>query len=636
MSGLLKELNKEQLKAVTTIDGPILILAGAGSGKTRVITYRIAYLISQGIRPENILAVTFTNKAADEMKKRVAELLGLKDVKNLWIGTFHSICARILRREITVLGYERNFSIYDTYDQAQLIKDIEKELGYDEKSLNPKAVASRISGTKNEMISPEIYQANYVNSFFEERVAEVYVKYQKRLKAANALDFDDLILKFIEIMDQFPQVQEKYQKIFQYILVDEYQDTNKCQYMLIKMLVGERENICVVGDPDQSIYNFRGADIRNILNFEKDHPKTKIFMLEENYRSTKNILDCAQKLIENNTQRKDKKLKTKNDGGDPVIIFQAFNEREEGEYIVSQIDQILKADKKTGLNDIVVFYRTHAQSRALEETFLNFSVPYRIIGGVGFYERKEVKDLLAYLKIINNPADFVSLKRIVNVPARGIGDVAYAKIGKLQSLDDLSDEFINELDARTKKSLGNFSKVYLKLKEVSSRVVVSELINEVIKNIEYKEYLIDGSHEGEGRWENVKELLSVAKRFDGLTPNESLETFLQDVSLITNADQQDYIKDSVSMMTLHSAKGLEFNYVFIVGMEEGIFPHSQSMTDFKDLEEERRLCYVGVTRAKKRIYLLYANSRMLYGGIQSNPPSRFLEEMPQELLEYKK
>jgi len=632
--GLLKNLNPEQKKAVTTIDGPILILAGAGSGKTRVITYRIAYLISQAVMPENILAVTFTNKAAGEMKERVSKLLGEKKLR-LWIGTFHSICARILRREIKHIGFGSNFSIYDTSDQVSLIKEILKLLGIDEKMFNPSVIANKISSIKNELISPITFSNNYANSFFDQKVAEVYEVYEKELKKRNALDFDDLISKTIEVLDQFPEILVRYRKMFQYILVDEYQDTNHSQYLLVKMLTNEKNNICVVGDPDQSIYNFRGADIRNILNFEKDHPDTKIFKLEENYRSTKNILNCAQGLIEKNKQRKKKDIWTKKEEGEMVTVFQAFNQIEEGEYIVSEIRSIIRKDKKLTLNDIVVFYRTHAQSRALEEVFINNSIPYRIIGGVSFYARREVKDILSYLNILYNSNDLTSLKRIINVPARGIGLGVMKSLIGIKKVDDIID-LLEKVDSRTKKGLERFYDIYRKLKEESSRVVVSDLINSILKEIEYKDYLVDGTHEGESRWENVKELLTVAKRFDDLNPKESLASFLQDVSLITSADNQDYNKESISLMTLHSAKGLEFDYVFIVGMEENIFPHVQSMTEESDLEEERRLCYVGVTRAKKRLYLIYANSRMLYGGVQSNPPSRFLEEMPQDILLYKK
>uniref|UniRef100_A0A7C4M1E7 DNA 3'-5' helicase n=1 Tax=candidate division CPR3 bacterium TaxID=2268181 RepID=A0A7C4M1E7_UNCC3 len=630
---ILKDLNSEQKKAVTTIDGPILILAGAGSGKTRVITYRIAYLISKGVKPENILAVTFTNKAAGEMKERVVKLLGEKVKLNLWIGTFHSICARILRREIGRIGFGSNFSIYDTADQIHLIKEILKTLSYDEKQFNPNAIASRISSIKSELIKPTTYAGNYANSFFEEKVSEVYELYEKELQKRNALDFDDLIIKVIEIFNNHPEVVEKYKNLFHYILVDEYQDTNKSQYMLIKLLVNKNKNICVVGDPDQSIYNFRGADIRNILNFEKDYPETKIFKLEQNYRSTQNILNCAQKLIEKNKQRKSKEVWTENEAGELVTVFQAFNQIEEGEFIISEIRSLIRKNPLASLNDMVVFYRTHAQSRALEEVFINNSMPYRIIGGVSFYARREIKDILAYLSIIANPRDLTSLKRIINIPARGIGPGSMKYLSEINIIDDIAN-IIERADTRAKKGFSGFYGIYLKLREAGQNVRVSDLINLVIREINYKEHLLDGSTEGEVRWENVKELLSVAKRFDGLDPIDSLNSFLQDVSLLTNADNQDYNKDSVSLMTLHSAKGLEFDYVFMVGMEENLFPHSQSMTDEYDLEEERRLCYVGITRARKKLYLIYTNTRLLYGGVQSNPPSRFLDEIDQGVVKY--
>ncbi len=512
---LLKNLNTEQKRAVTTINGPILILAGAGSGKTRVITYRIAYLISRGINPVNILAVTFTNKAADEMKNRVAKLLAEKSL-NLWIGTFHSICVRILRREIHNLGFDRNFSIYDEQDKTYLVKEIIKNLNFDDKLINPKAVANKISSVKNELIDPEEFSESYTNSFFDEVVADVYKEYQKRLKKNNALDFDDLIGLVIELLQRFPKIREKYQDIFQYILVDEYQDTNHAQYLLVKLLDNINKNICVVGDPDQSIYNFRGADIRNILNFENDYPETKIFKLEENYRSTKNILAGAQSVIENNSQRKRKGLWTNNKEGELIKIYQAFNEKDEGEYIISEVRKIIRNERSVGLNDLVVFYRTHAQSRALEESFVNSSIPYRIVGGVSFYERKEVKDILAYLKMINNSTDTVSLKRIINVPPRGIGDATFKHIIDLNGLDGLDQKFLDGIEGRAKKYLESFYKVYKKIKESSKELVVSDLTKLVIQTVGYKDFLLDGTSEGEARWENVRELLSVTKRFDNL------------------------------------------------------------------------------------------------------------------------
>ncbi|MBI2448202.1 UvrD-helicase domain-containing protein [Candidatus Microgenomates bacterium] len=627
-------LNPEQQKAVETIDGPILILAGAGSGKTRVITYRIAHLIAQGIKSESILAVTFTNKAAGEMKERVEKLLG-NPIGAMWIGTFHSICVRILRREIHHIGYDRSFTIYDSSDQQDLIKECLRELGSDEKMFKPRAFASRISGIKNEFISPIDFAQNYANTFFDEKVAEVYAMYQKKLRASNALDFDDLIGKTIEILQNFPEIRAKYQRVFHYILVDEYQDTNRAQYLLVKLLVNEKNNICVVGDPDQSIYNFRGADIRNILNFEKDYPDTKIFKLEENYRSTQKILLAAQKLIENNRQRKSKDLWTKNNEGEAIGIFEATNERDEGIFVCDQIKNV-RRKSDASFNDFVVFYRTHAQSRALEEAFLNSSVPYRIVGGTSFYERMEVKDIIAYLRIIQNPSDFVSLSRIINKPARGIGETAFAHLKKLTNLHDLTDDFLGPLDTRSKKSLGNFKNLYERICNVAAETNVSELITAVAIMSGYKEMILDGTKEGDGRWENIRELLSVAQRFDNLGPMESLTAFLQDIALITNLDNADFQKDAVSLLTLHSAKGLEFDYVFIVGMEESIFPSGQAMNEDHEIEEERRLCYVGITRARKKLFLLYARTRLLYGGFQNNLPSRFLSELPEDAVEHRK
>ncbi len=632
MGNEIADLNPEQQKAVETIDGPILILAGAGSGKTRVITYRIAHLISQGVKSDSILAVTFTNKAAGEMKERVEKLLG-HPIGAMWIGTFHSICVRILRREIQQIGYDRSFTIYDSADQQDLIKECLKELGNDEKMFKPRALASRISGIKNEMISPEEFAGQYTNTYFDEKVAEVYAMYQKRLKVANALDFDDLIGKTIEILQNFPEIRSKYQKIFQYILVDEYQDTNHAQYLLVKLLVNEKRNICVVGDPDQSIYNFRGADIRNILNFEKDYPETKIFKLEENYRSTQKILLAAQKLIENNRQRKSKDLWTKNNEGEVIGVVEAENEKDEGFYVCQEIKKLRKQENNN-CNDFVVFYRTHAQSRALEEAFLNSSIPYRIVGGLSFYERMEVKDILAYLRIIQNGADFVSLSRIANKPARGIGETAFGHLKKLTNIHDLNDDFLGPLDTRSKKALSGFMNFYRRICEVASEAKVSELITSVAIMSGYKEMILDGTKEGESRWENIRELLSVAQRFDHLGPMESLTAFLQDIALITNLDNADFQKDAVSLMTLHSAKGLEFDYVFIVGMEESIFPSGQAMNEESEIEEERRLCYVGITRARKKLCLLYAKTRLLYGGFQNNIPSRFLAELPEEAVEH--
>jgi len=631
-NNLLENLNLEQQKAVTTTKGPILILAGAGSGKTRVITYRIAYLISQGIKPENILAVTFTNKAAGEMKERVGKLLASKKL-SIWIGTFHSICVRILRQEIEHLGFSKSFSIYDEYDKLQLIKEIIKELNFDEKLINPKIIGSRISSAKSELISVNKFRS-YTNNFLDEITADIYEEYQKRMKYNNALDFDDLINKVIELFQKNVQIKKRYQNKFQYILVDEYQDTNHAQYTLINLLVNSDNNICVVGDPDQSIYNFRGADITNILSFEKDYPKAKIFKLEENYRSTKNVLLGAQGLIENNMQRKNKNLWTSNKEGEPINIYEASNEQDEGEFIAYEINKIIKSVKNISLNNIVVFYRTHAQSRALEEVFINHSIPYRIVGGVSFYERREIKDILAYLKIINNASDKVSLKRIINVPPRGIGKSTFVYFNKIESLDQFDEKFLDKIEGRARKYLGNFYKIYRRMKEASEKKSISQLIEYIIRLVDYRDYLIDGTIEGESRWENVKELLSVAKRFDNLNPRESLSSFLEDVSLVTNLDAADFNKEAVSLMTLHSAKGLEFDYVFITGMEENIFPHAQSLINEYDLEEERRLCYVGMTRAREKLYMIYTKSRLLYGTVQNNPPSRFLEEIPEEAVNF--
>jgi len=633
MSDFLNNLNEEQSKAVTTTTGPVLILAGAGSGKTRVITYRIAYLLEQGVSAQNILAVTFTNKAAQEMKERVAHVLG-NTIPDIWIGTFHSICVRILRREISKLGITSGFTIYDTSDQQQVIKEIIKELGYDEKLIKARSVQYKISSLKNDLITPEQFNKIYVTSFFDEKIAEVYVRYQKRLRSNNALDFDDLIFYTTKIFQEFDEVCERYQKLFQYILVDEYQDTNHAQYTLVNILAAAHHNICVVGDPDQSIYNFRGADIRNILNFESDYPDLKVFRLEENYRSTQNILAGAQGLIERNTQRKEKKIWTSNETGDCIRVIEVPGEREEGSFVVYTIRRLLQDNPSKNLNDCVVFYRTHAQSRALEESFLTYSVPYRIVGGLSFYERKEVKDILAYIRILENPYDLVSLKRIINTPARGIGEKTVDEVLAFPGFSLTDTRFLDDLPIKIRQKVQTFFDLYGRIKEASFHQSISSLMMTVVNESSYKEYLLDGTSEGEVRWENVKELLTVASRFDHLSPQESITAFLEDVSLVAHQEKKDSVLPAVTLMTIHGAKGLEFDYVFIVGVEENIFPHSQSMSEAKDVEEERRLCYVGITRARKKLYLLHARNRMIYGGFQNNSRSRFIDELPEDSVEF--
>jgi DNA helicase-2/ATP-dependent DNA helicase PcrA len=633
----LKDLNNQQREAVQSIKGPVLILAGAGSGKTRALTHRLAYLVfEKKVRPENILAVTFTNKAAGEMRTRVLKLLGRDESeKGLvpYLGTFHSICVKILRREIGQLGYKSDFAIFDADDSIALVKKIMVEQEFNPKEYDPKQVAAMISSAKSELISPEKYQ-NLISGFFQEIVSKVYFEYQKQLKEQNALDFDDLINKAIELFKKYPEVLQKWQDRFQYILVDEYQDTNRAQYMLTKMLATKHKNICVVGDPDQSIYGWRGADIRNILNFEKDYPNTKIILLEQNYRSTQMILDAAHHVISKNINRKEKRLWTQKTGGQPIYIYQAFNEKDEGEFIVRQIgndrDSALRTDSQFFYSSYVVLYRTHAQSRALEEILLNYQIPYRIIGGVKFYQRKEVKDVVAYLRIINNLSDLVSLRRIINLPSRGISERVVRQLERLGKLGRKITE--DDLDNRAAYSYQKFLGLMIDLRSQNKKKSLTDLIDDVLEKSGYKEFILrEKNIEAEVRWENIQELKSAAESFDGLGPKEGLKAFLDEVALVSEIDELDESQDAVTLMTLHNAKGLEFPTVFIVGMEEGIFPHSRSLFELVEMEEERRLAYVGITRAKERLFLLNAQSRLLYGGIQANEPSRFLADIPEEL-----
>lgn len=634
---ILDGLNDKQLDAVTTTEGPVLILAGAGSGKTKALTHRLAYLIyEKNIHPENILAVTFTNKAAEEMKLRITSLFAQstksqarnpKQIQNLnelnskhasnfdirnsnlgnlrlpWMGTFHSICAKILRREIQNLGYTKSFVIYDEEESLSAIKSAMDELQIDKKQTNPKAIKKYISGAKNELMSPKDY-AKYSKGYFGEIVVKVYERYQKDLKAANALDFDDLLMLAVELFKNFPDVLERYQKIFRYILIDEYQDTNTAQYELVKMLAEKYKNICVVGDDFQSIYAFRGANFQNILNFEKDYPNAKIIKMEQNYRSTKNIISAAQNVIEKNTLRSEKTIWTENPAGNLPTVYEGNSDKDEIDFVQSEIKALKTFNN---FNDFTVLYRTNAQSRLLEEILLQENIPYRLIGALRFYDRKEVKDILAYLKLILNAEDKVSLKRIINVPPRGIGEKSRADVQNAKVI--------------------KFQEMIKNLRELSKQLKVDELIGEVAETTTYKNYILDGTEEGEMRWENIEELKSVAKSHD------SLESFLEQVALVADIDAYDPNRDAVTLMTLHNAKGLEFPNVFMVGMEEGLFPHANSLMEPQELEEERRLCYVGMTRAKERLYLTYANTRMLYGGMQANAPSRFIGEIPEELLD---
>lgn len=636
MENLFVGLNDEQRSAVESTEGPLLILAGAGSGKTKTLTHRIAYIIEQKLAsPYNILAVTFTNKAAGEMRERVAQLLGF-DANNRsfmpFMGTFHSICVRLLRVDGDQVGVPSNFVIFDEQDRTSVVKKICKELSIDEKSFPPRTLASLISSAKNEMTSPEEYQS-IASSPTQKEAARVYPYYQKVLKDAGGLDFDDLINRTVQMFKASDQVRKKWQKQFNYIMIDEYQDTNSAQYQLIQLIVNEKNNLAVVGDDWQSIYSWRGADFRNILNFERDYPKSKVIKLEQNYRSTKNILDAAHKIISQNTTRSDKKLWTDLGDGLPVQTITVQSERGEAEAIIRTIRNQVDSGHRH-YKDFAVLYRTNAQSRSIEESFVHYGIPYQIVGGVRFYDRKEIKDIIAYIRLIYQPNDRASFDRIINVPTRGIGaksvqnfntwasDENYTLQQALQHAGDCQS-----LTTKARNSLVELSDIISSLRTISQESSVSGLIESLIKRIEYLEYLQDGSMQAESRQENVQELLSVASEYSDL----GIEGFLEEVSLLSGADNLETKQNSVTLMTLHSAKGLEFPVVFMSGMEETIFPHSRALYDASEMEEERRLCYVGMTRAKQELYLLNASSRMLYGGLQHNPPSRFLSDIDSKI-----
>lgn len=640
---LLEGLNDRQKEAAETLSGPLLIIAGAGSGKTRALTYRIAYLIEQGMaQPWQILAVTFTNKAAGEMQKRVNELLtenfDLSEKNRPMIGTFHSICVRILRKYIERLGREKSFVIYDVTDQKGLMKRLIKENQIDDEKIKYQMALGMISKFKNQLKSSEDFLSKAGNHF-ERQVATLFSAYEKRLKANNALDFDDLLLYVVKLFQENPDVLDEYQERWRYISIDEYQDTNHAQYTLAKLLAAKYRNICVIGDSDQSIYSFRGADITNILEFEKDYSDAKVIKLEQNYRSTQVILDAADSVIEKNKRRKAKKMWTEKEGGDLIEVIHARSESEEAEWVAREIEKLMRL-KDVSLKDIVVLYRTNAQSRILEEAFLRHGLPYKVIGGVKFYARKEIKDILAYLRVIHNPNDTDGLLRIINVPKRGVGQTTIHKLQvfgleRSLSLAEVLNhiQMVDEVKGATKDALVNFWKMIMDFQKRATDIHVSELLRQIVKQVDFKKYLMDGTEEGEMRYENILELISVATKYDETEPELSLAYFLEEVSLVADTDQITEDISNVTFMTLHSVKGLEYPYVFIVGCEEGIFPHSRAQHEEKDMEEERRLMYVGVTRAMHKLYLLAAKQRMLYGEYQSNPLSQFIDDIPKELME---
>jgi DNA helicase II / ATP-dependent DNA helicase PcrA len=638
---LLSGLNPEQQSAVKATNGPLLLMAGAGSGKTRVLTHRIGYLIvEKRVNPYNILAITFTNKAAREMRERIGKMMG-GAAEEIWISTFHSMCVRILRRDIDRIGFNRNFTILDTTDQQSVIKGILKDKNIDPKKFDPRAILGSISSAKNELIEPEEF-AKSAGQYFEQVVSDVYAEYQKRLRKNQALDFDDLIMMTINLFRRVPEVLEYYQRKFQYIHVDEYQDTNKAQYLLVKLLASRFKNLCVVGDSDQSIYRWRGADIANILSFEKDYPNATVILLEQNYRSTKRILLAANKVIENNLNRKPKNLWTENPEGNKLVYYRADSEQGEAQFVVGKIKELTR-DGKYKLSDIAILYRTNAQSRVMEEVLLKSNLGYSIVGGTKFYDRKEIKDMLAYLRLISNPDDDISLQRIINVPKRGIGSSSIDKIADFAAIHDISlfqalDSIeLLSLSPKITKAAREFRDLIRNYTQMQEFLSVTELVEEVLEKTGYKEMLkAEKSLEAQSRLENLEELLSVTKNFEGTNEDKSLVAFLTDLALVADIDSMDddgEKADSVVLMTLHSAKGLEFPIVFLIGMEEGVFPHSRSLMEEAEMEEERRLAYVGITRAEQSLFLTNAQMRTLFGRTNMNPASRFINEIPAELLE---
>ncbi|WP_125152877.1 DNA helicase PcrA [Clostridium rectalis] len=635
-----KLLNKEQYEAATTVEGPLLILAGAGSGKTRVLTYRIANLIENlGVYPSQILAITFTNKAAKEMRERVKNIVG-NEADNMWISTFHSSCVRILRREIDKLGYNKNFAIYDSYDQKTLIKQCMKELNINEKDIEDREILNKIGSQKDNFISADEFKKESESNYRMNKIADAYVLYQKKLKSNNALDFDDLIYKTVELFKKNPEVLEFYQRKFKYIMIDEYQDTNKCQYELARLLSASHKNICVVGDDDQCIYAWRGADIKNILDFEKDYPNAKIIKLEENYRSKANILNAANNVIKNNCNRKNKVLRTSNSEGEKIKIYRSYSDMQEAQFVANTIKKI-KEDENRNYRDFSILYRTNAQSRIFEEIFMRSNIPYKIVGGLKFYDRKEIKDIMAYLKLINNPLDDISLKRVINVPKRGIGDATVEKVQDFSnSMEECMYSALLDIDniglsTRATSSINKFVSLINSFIRTKDDIGVSKLIEEILQSTGYIDELQKSKNvEDLSRLENLKELVSAAVDFESSSEDKSLAAFLEQVTLVSDIDNYDEDADAVVLMTVHSAKGLEFPVVFMVGMENGIFPGTQSLNNFDEMEESRRLCYVGITRAKEKLYMTSAESRRIFGRTVAYAQSDFIQEISSDLKEF--
>ncbi len=638
MNNLTAGLNEEQKQAVLTTEGPMLIIAGAGSGKTRVLTHKIAHLVGLGIRPYNILAITFTNKAAKEMKMRLNNLLGDASAQQLWVGTFHFICLQILRRNVDEIGYSSNFVIYDSGDQKTLIKQCLKSANLDDKQYTPQGMLAAISNAKNKMLTPEQF-AKDTSDYYEEKVAAVYKLYQKHLKDANAVDFDDILLLAVKLLRQNSELLAYYQEKFAYVLVDEYQDTNKVQYHLVKLLAAKHKNICVVGDPDQSIYGWRGADIANILAFEEDYPHVKVIKLEQNYRSTPAILQAANQVIANNAGRKEKNLWTDKKAGEKICLCVAQDEKQEAFFVVSEIERLHK-QQAIPYNKFAILYRTHALSRVMEDVLVRHGLPYEIFGGVKFYDRKEVKDIVAYLKLIMNPADIVSFRRVINLPKRGIGETTVAKIIdaaaelEISPMELLCNTDIKTLlPEKTKAKLLDFTMLIDELWEESLKGNIAHLLELILEKTGYlAELKKERNIENQTRIENLEEFVSAAAEFDQHAEEKNLEEFLGNIALVSDFDSYEEEIEKIVLMTLHTAKGLEFPVVFLIGMEEGVFPHSRALFEESEMEEERRLCYVGMTRAEERLFLTRSLQRNQFGQTRCFQASRFIKEFDKNLM----
>ena len=635
---ILDVLNPEQRAAVTHPGGPLLILAGAGSGKTRVLTHRIAYLVRDlGVPARRILAVTFTNKAAKEMRSRLQKLLGDAALADLSAGTFHAFCARLLRRDGPEVGLDRGFAIYDTADQRALLRQAMGDAGVSERLFSPGAVGAVISGAKNELRGPADL-ANEARGQLERLTATVWRRYEALLKENNAVDFDDLLVLPCRLFETSDRALEKWQDRYQHILVDEYQDTNRAQYVLLRYLAGAHQNLCVVGDDDQSVFSWRGADVRNILDFERDYPSATVVKLEQNYRSTQRILDSAHSVVRHNVARKEKRLWTDRKGGEPVVVVQAHDEHHEAETIAREIERLRRSGDVTSARDVAVLYRTNAQSRAIEDVFRSFGLAYQVVGGVSFYARREVKDVLAYLRLVRNPVDSVAIARVLNTPPRGIGAksqtglTAFAKEQGIPVAEALlhADQAA-EIPKRQAAAMVAFGRLLARLRDEVSVRPLPELVDEVVRATGYGAYLKDGTEEGEERYANVLELRTIAEDYVNLPRDEQLPSFMEEVALVSDVDEFAEAKPAATLITMHAVKGLEFPIVFVTGMEEGVFPHSRSLEDERQLEEERRLCYVAITRAMHRCYLTFARRRQLFGRTNENPPSRFLRELPEEI-----